>query len=217
LTIKRQDTLGSELVRALEDVWAAIRRGHPELPPAVLITGAGSLGTRGGLRLGHFAASRWQAGADGALGEIFVGGEGLARGAGPVLATLLHEAAHVLAHQREIKDTSRQGRYHNTRFKTLAEELGLHVDHDRSIGWSPTTLPGQTAARYADVIAALERALTAHRHGERCGPQAPVPGGRNLLPCVCACERRIRIAPAVLALGPVICGVCSEPFIPATG
>ena len=53
----------------------------------MLITGAGSLGTRSGLRLGHFAASRWQAGADGALGEIFVGGEGLKRGARPVLAT----------------------------------------------------------------------------------------------------------------------------------
>jgi enoyl-CoA hydratase/carnithine racemase len=133
LTIKRQDTLGSELVSALEDAWTAIRRDHPELPPAVLITGAGSLGTRSGLRLGHFAASRWQAGADGALGEIFVGGEGLKRGARPVLATLLHEAAHVLAHKRGIKDTSRQGRYHNRRFKTLAEELGLHVDHDRSL------------------------------------------------------------------------------------
>ncbi len=192
-------------------------RQHPELPPAVVITGAGSIGTRGGLRLGHFAASRWQAGADGTLGEIFVGGEGLARGAGPVLATLLHEAAHVLAHQRGIKDTSRQGRYHNTRFKALAEELGVHVDHDRSLGWSPTTLPDQTAARYATMIAALERALTAHRHGERSGTQVPAPGGRNLSPCVCACGRRIRIAPAVLALGPVICGVCSEPFMPATG
>jgi hypothetical protein len=217
LTIKRQDTLGSELVSALEDAWAAIRRDHPELPPAVLITGAGTLGTRSGVRLGHFAASRWHGDAAGALGEIFVGGEGLARGAGPVLATLLHEAAHVLAHRRGIKDTSRQGRYHNRRFKALAEELGLHVDHDRSLGWSPTSLPDDTAARYATVIAALEAAVTAHRQGERNDPRAPAPEGRNLSPCVCACGRRIRVAPAVLALGPVICGVCSEPFMSATG
>lgn len=35
--------------------------------------------------------------------EVFVGGEGLARGPADVLATLLHEAAHALAHARGIK------------------------------------------------------------------------------------------------------------------
>jgi len=89
MTLKRQDTLGSELVAALEGAWEATRREHLDLPPAVLITGSGSLGTRRGVRLGHFAASRWQAGDRGPLAEIFIGGEGLARGAGPVLATLL--------------------------------------------------------------------------------------------------------------------------------
>jgi hypothetical protein len=102
-----------------------------------------------------------------------------------VLATLLHEAAHALAHKRGVKDTSRQGRYHNRRFKALAEELGLHVDHDPRLGWSPTTLPDVTAARYAPVTAALERAITAHRHGERNAPGAPR-GGRSLTVCVCA-------------------------------
>ena len=54
-----------------------------------------------------------------------ISGEGLRRTAHDVLGTLLHEAAHALAHARGIKDTSRQGRYHNKHFKTLAEELGL--------------------------------------------------------------------------------------------
>jgi len=89
MTLKRQDTLGSELVVALEGAWEAIRREHPDLPRAVLITGSGSLGTRRGVRLGHFAASRWQTGERGPIAEIFIGGEGLARGARPVLATLL--------------------------------------------------------------------------------------------------------------------------------
>ncbi len=35
------------------------------------------------------------------------------RGAADVLGTLLHETAHALAHVRDIKDTSRQGRWHN--------------------------------------------------------------------------------------------------------
>ena len=50
--------------------------------------------------------------------------------ASEVLATLLHEAAHALAHARGSKDTSRQGRYHNTKFKNCAEEVGLTVEHD---------------------------------------------------------------------------------------
>lgn len=216
MTLKRQDALGSGLVAALELAWAAIQSEHPDVPAAVVITGAGSQGARGRLRLGHFTASRWEVGAAGELCEIFVGGEGLARGALPVLATLLHEAAHALAHTRTIKDTSRQGRYHNRRFKLLAEELGLWVEHHPQLGWSPTTLPEQTAAPYAPVIAALEAAITAHRHVEETGAGARR-GGRNLAVCVCACGRRIRIAPSVLALGPITCGVCDERFLPQAG
>jgi hypothetical protein len=75
-------------------------------------------------------------------------GEGLERGPEPVFATLLHEAAHALADAREIQDTSRQGRYHNLRFRALAEELGLVVTPAPGIGWSATTLPAATAALY---------------------------------------------------------------------
>jgi len=45
-----------------------------------------------------------------------------------VLGTLLHEAAHGMAATRQIKDTSRQGRYHNRRFAELAAELGITVE-----------------------------------------------------------------------------------------
>ncbi len=106
--------------------------GDPSAAPAgsgvVLVLGAGSIGTSGGLRLGHFAAMRWtdpdQAtearddkadddamGEDGeeargrrsatcGLPEVFIGGEELVRGPADVLGTLLHEAAHALAHVR---------------------------------------------------------------------------------------------------------------------
>jgi hypothetical protein len=128
LTVKRQDTWGSGLIAALEDAWEAIRSEHPDLPTAVLITGAGSLGTGRRLRLGHFAAGRRQTDQPGTIAEIFVGGEGLARGATPVLATLLHEAAHALADKRQLKDTSRQGRYHNRRFKDLDDDVDVDQD-----------------------------------------------------------------------------------------
>jgi hypothetical protein len=84
------------------------------------------------------------------------------------------------------------------------------VSHHPSLGWSPTTLPDRTAEHYAAVLGALERALTMHRDGE------PTAAGRSRssTACVGACGRRIRMAPSVLALGPVICGLCGEQFLP---
>lgn len=83
-----------------------------------------------------------------------------------MLATLLHEAAHAIAAQRRVKETSRQGRYHNRRFKDLAEQVGRTVEHHPSLGWSPTTLAPDTQHRYAGTIARLQPALTAHRERE---------------------------------------------------
>jgi len=67
-------------VPALEQAWDAIRRRHGDLPDAVVIVRSGSEGRARGLRLGQFAASRWSAG-EGTLGEVFIAGEGLDRGA----------------------------------------------------------------------------------------------------------------------------------------
>ena len=228
--------ISAPMVAALEGAWAAIRVRHPEVPAVVMVLGAGSIGNAGGLRLGHFAAMRWAEPnqnhatddehddelADGAPGigrpvgpvrlpEVFVGGEGLARGPGEVLATLLHEAAHALAHVRGIKDTSRQGRWHNARFKALAEEVGIEVAKDPRSGWSPTTLPTTTRARYVEVIAELGRVLRLHRAMEITGGKATKPSPP---PCVCGCGRKIRVSPTVLAAGPITCGVCGVDFAP---
>lgn len=205
--------IAGPLITALERAWAAIRGAHPEVPPAVFITGSGSEAGRNMLRLGHFAASRWHSAGGDELDEIFVGGEGLERGAAAVFATELHEAAHALARRRGIQDTSRQGRYHNLRFRALAEELGLHIDKHPVIGWSTTTLPDATAERYAAVITDLERAITIYRrHEAPTGEKEPHKSGP--VACVCGCGRRIRVAPAVLAVGPIVCGVCEQPFEP---
>src|SRR6266571_146279 len=66
---------------------------------------------------------------------MFIAGEGLDRGARGVLGVALHEAAHAAAAVRRIQDTSRQGRYHNVRYRRLAEELGLPVEQMDGFGW----------------------------------------------------------------------------------
>jgi hypothetical protein len=60
------------VVRALERAWEAIRERHPQVPAAVVITGAGSGSRRGALRLGHFAASRWQLPGEARVAEVFI-------------------------------------------------------------------------------------------------------------------------------------------------
>lgn len=141
------------------------------------------------------------------------GGEGLARGPVEVLGTLLHEAAHALAHERGIQDTSRQGRWHNTRFKELATEVGVTVEKDARIGWSPTTVPDATRAGYATALAQLGAALRLHRSAEA-GEGGTTGKKKSPPPCVCDCGRRIRVAPAVLAAGPITCGACGSDFAP---
>jgi hypothetical protein len=129
-----------------------------------------------------------------------------------VLGTLLHEAAHGLAQARGVQDTSRQGRYHNRRYATLARELGLQVASVQPIGWSATTVPDTTAAAYAGQLQQLQAALVLwrrHEHRSGAGPRS-----RNLLAATCGCGRRIRVAKTTLAEAPILCSLCTQPFQP---
>jgi hypothetical protein len=128
-----------------------------------------------------------------------------------VLATLLHEAAHALAHVRDIADTSRGGRYHNQRYSRLAVELGLDVAKVGTIGWSATTLAEGTTKVYAAALAKLDAALAAYRHGEVQGGRKSSNNGLVLI-CGCAEPRKLRVSRKVFAQGPIFCGVCGCDF-----
>lgn len=227
-------------VTALTATWGAIQDRHPDVPDVVLTLGSGTLGARRGeVTWGHFVAGRWHitdqdqaepadddqddegdggraegttAAAGPGLAELFVGGEGLRRGARAVLGTLLHEATHGVASTHGIKDTSRQGRYHNKKFAELATELGITVEPDGARGWSATTLPDDTAAVYVAELAALTEAITAYRSAEANGQGTTT--SRNNPPATCGCQpaRRIRVARSVLAAGPIVCRICESEF-----
>jgi len=197
----------SRILAVLEDTWQAIRVSHPEIPLVVIIVASGTDGKQA--RYGHHAPGRWHVNHEERT-EIMISGEG--RDARDVLGTLLHEAAHALAAARGIKDTSRQGRYHNTKFKTLAEELGINLTFDPAIGWSITTVPDRTAEAYADQMAALHAAMTLWRTDEMLAPAQR--RNTNLIAAICPCGRSIRAAASTLAEAPIICTACGEPFTP---
>jgi hypothetical protein len=198
------------LVAAIERTWAAIQQRHSDVPEVVVTLASGR--TVKGVNLGHFAPDRWVRG-DEVVHELFIGGEGLSRGGVDVLGALLHEAAHGAANTRGIKDTSRQGRYHNAAFRSIAESFGLTLEKDPRIGWSVTTVPAETVEMYAAEVAQLTAAITAYRRSE-----APDAEGKtksnNGRAAMCSCGRKIRGSNTVIDAGPIICGLCSTPFSP---
>ena len=197
----------SGIVRVLEDIWHSIRARHGQIPAVVIIIASGTDGKQA--VFGHHAPGRWYAGTE-QRAEIMISGEGLRRDPQDVLGTLLHEAAHALAAVCGIKDTSRQGRYHNTKYKMLAEELGLTVAFDPTIGWSLTTVPDATAATYTGQLAALHAAMTLWRTDEELAPTQR--RNSNLIAAICPCGRSIRAAASTLAEAPIVCTACGEPF-----
>jgi hypothetical protein len=202
----------SRILKVLEDIWLEIRRWHPEVPAAVIIIASGTDGKQ--TRLGYHAPGRWNVAGEERT-EIMISGEGLRRTPAEVLGTLLHEAAHALAHARSIKDTSRQGRYHNKQFKTHAEELGLTVTHDDRNGWATTTITSTTTLAYARQLDALAEAMTLWRHGETTtGPTTR--RNTNLIAAACSCGRNIRVAASTLAEAPITCQACDGDFQPKT-
>lgn len=219
--------IAAPLVQAIQNAWQAIQSNHPEVPDVVVTLGTGRVSM--GMKLGHFAASSWtHDGTD--VHELFVGAEGLSRGAQALMGTLLHEACHAWAENVGIKDTSRQGRYHNRKFAELAEQVGIEVAHSESLGWSTTTMPDATAERYEEALLDLDAAMVAYRYGLEgftfptgngtTGGTVRVPrisnpgrkSNNNGVSASCGCGRKIRVSRSTLEQGGISCGVCGQDF-----
>lgn len=71
--------------------------------------------------------------------EINLGSETITRPIENTVATMIHEYTHYYCHINGIQDVSRNGYYHNKRFKEIAETKMLKIDYDKRIGWSITS------------------------------------------------------------------------------
>jgi rubrerythrin len=78
--------------------------------------------------------------------EINMCAEYLARPFLQTCSTLIHEMVHLKNLQDKIQDTSRGGKYHNKKFKEIAEQHGLIVEQDSKYGWCRTRLTDESAA-----------------------------------------------------------------------
>jgi hypothetical protein len=125
-----------------------------------------------------------------------------------LLSTLLHEVAHSINHQNGIEDCS-SNQYHNAKFKTQAEALGLKTLEIKGKGHASTELTEFGAKRWAKALKILAGAFDLVALG---GESAKKKGrNTNLLKAQCPCEQVIRASRGVIEAG-VSCDMCGGRF-----
>ncbi|MFE7624228.1 hypothetical protein [Streptomyces sp. NPDC057509] len=149
---------------------------------------------------------------------LVISAETLAAGATQTLEYVLHEAAHVLCWVRGVQDTATWGAYHNGTYLEAATEVGLTWPADRARsetkGFAGPELSPEALRRHAADLTTLEAAIPLVLP-HLVIPDAPPkrrPAARLTLLCGCDEPRRIQVSPTVASKGPIICGVCEEPF-----
>lgn len=156
--------------------------------------------TRGRRRAyGWYWAGRWQNGQPSPAAELNVSAEDLKRPAEDVLLTLAHEMVHQATDEAGVKDCSRNGAYHNRKFRTLAEEAGLcgPAEADKRHGFSAVTW-GPEGSRGRAALGGLDSKIREAFDLARIMPTAKGSKGKMLL-FVCGCGFKIRCGRRELA------------------
>ena len=133
----------SRAVSQLEHIYNSLNADFfaGELPMPI-ITVQSKPGT-----MGHCSVSKiWQR-KDDKTYELNIAAEVLNYPIEETLDTMLHEMVHLYCRQHDIKEVSRGGKYHNKRFKAIAEEHGLTCVPCGQYGWNTT--PGDNLVEYA--------------------------------------------------------------------
>jgi hypothetical protein len=205
---------GSRGVQALEAAWTELQHIVKGLPNVVFV----SLSATNRGRRGHFARSSWHYLKTKSAHELAIN-PGLFELPEEVLATMLHEAAHALLNERSGNPGVGHSRYYHTKeFRDCCLELGLQCSfRNTRYGFCDTDWQGKEIPdRYLPVLRILKRDLpmgtarAAHARPVR-SRRLPNPGRCRL---VCPCDRVIYLGKKSAAAGPVLCGLCGQPFNP---
>jgi hypothetical protein len=228
----RHDTPTLPILIAVNDLWREIQSNHPGTPNVNIVLQASDYAH------GHFAPGSWVDQNGTSTHELMLSTVSLAMrtnsefslGGGVIktVSTLLHEAAHAYAHENNVKDTSRNGRWHNKRFALLAERFGCVVEPNKQIGHVTDGITPSTRAKYQKQIDALNDAVTVYRKSSGfdwsqfltnpgAGPVARKPranyGSKTLtISCQCREQRVSREFFESLVSAP-ICSDCNEFYV----
>ena len=141
--MKKQSTKLSRAVSQLEHIYNSLNADFfsGELPVPI-ITVQSKPGT-----YGHCTTSKvWQRKETGAY-ELNIAAEVLNYPIEETLDTMIHEMCHLYCRENGIKEVSRGGKYHNGKFKAIAEAHGLTCVPCKEYGWNTT--PGDNLVEYA--------------------------------------------------------------------
>jgi rubrerythrin len=119
-----------------------------------------------------------------------------------ICETMIHEMVHLLNVQHDIQDTSRNGFYHNKRFKKTAEDHGLIVEKTSKYGWSMTKL-NDDSLEYIKTIDKQNFTLFRSKLPKKLGK------GSKAKKYVCECCGAIIRATKEVN---VTCSDCNQPF-----
>lgn len=139
----KETTKMSRAVSQLEHIYNSLNTDFfsAELPVPI-ITVQSKPGT-----YGHCTTAKvWQRKNGGAY-ELNIAAEVLNYPIEETLGTMLHEMVHLYCRENGIKEVSRGGKYHNGRFKAIAEAHGLTCVPCGQYGWNTT--PGENLVEYA--------------------------------------------------------------------
>ena len=213
--MRKESTRMSRAISQLEHIYNSLNADFfaGELPTPIL-TVQSKPGT-----MGHCSVAKvWQR-RDDKTYELNIAAEVLNYPIEETLDTMLHEMVHLYCRQHDIKEVSRGGKYHNKRFKAIAEEHGLTCVPCGQYGWNTT--PGDNLVEYAlnkgwnEILLGRNSLPPAMRTGAT-GTAQPgtAPGGEkrpsSTRKLICPkCSQSVRATQKVN----ILCGDCMERMV----
>lgn len=211
----KETTKMSRAVGQLEKIYNALNADlfNGSLPVPI-ITVQSKPGT-----YGHCTTSKVWRNKDTEQYEMNIAAEMLNMEIEEVLDTLIHEMVHLYCRENGIQEVSRGGKYHNGKFKALAEEKGLVCYKAGQYGWNTKGHDNDKLTEYA-----LEKGWSEIRICRGGMPRLHIPAGgtqssnpaeqaeggkrpsstrKYICPC---CKNSVRATKAIN----IICGDCME-------
>lgn len=144
--------------------------------------------------------------------EINITSESLSRDYIDIAKTMLHEMIHLYCTTNGIKDASRGGSYHNSKFKEESIKHGFYYkenSYDKKYGWTYSSLTEETIEKI-NKFKINKKALRRINRKDVLDNGTPSPSKKsNIIKWTCGCGDIIRSSkPDILA----ICGKCYTPF-----